>query len=71
MTLTGANGGFTLPTLLDPTLIKTGTATRNPIRSVARVVQGTQNVLNLVTVNGVTTYWVAEGSALTDGTPAF
>jgi HK97 family phage major capsid protein len=71
MTLTGANGGFTLPTLLDPTLIKTGTATRNPIRSVARVVQGTQNVLNLVTVNGVATYWVAEGSAFTDGTPAF
>lgn len=71
MTLTGANGGYTLPTLLDPTLIKTGTATRNPIRSVARVVQGTQNVLNLVTVNGVTTYWVAEGTALTDGTPAF
>ena len=62
MSLTGANGGYTLPTLLDPTLIKTGTATRNPIRSVARVVQGTQNVLNLVTVNGVTTYWVAEGT---------
>lgn len=71
MSLTGANGGYTLPTLLDPTLIKTGTASRNPIRSVARVVQGTQNVLNLVTANGVTTYWVAEGSAFTDGTPAF
>jgi HK97 family phage major capsid protein len=71
MTLTVANGGFTLPTLLDPTLIKTGTATRNPIRSVARVVQGTQNVLNLVTVSGVTTYFVAEGSAFTDGTPSF
>jgi HK97 family phage major capsid protein len=34
-------------------------------------VQGTQNVLNLVTVSGVTTYFVAEGSAFTDGTPAF
>jgi HK97 family phage major capsid protein len=71
MSLTGANGGYSLPTLLDPTLIKTGTATRNPIRQVARVVQGTQNVWNGVSVNGVATYWVAEGSAFTDGTPTF
>ena len=71
MSLSGANGGYSLPTLLDPTLIKTGTATRNPIRSVARVVQGTQNVWNGVSVGGVATYWVAEGTALTDGTPTF
>jgi len=71
MSLTGNAGGYSLPTLLDPTLIKTGTATRNPIRSVARVVQGTQNVWNGVSVGGVTTYWVAENTALTDGTPTF
>lgn len=71
MSLSGSAGGYSLPTLLDPTLIKTGTATRNPIRSVARVVQGTQNVWNGVSVSGVSTYWVAEGTALTDGTPAF
>ena len=71
MSLTGANGGYSLPTLLDPTLIKTGTATRNPIRQVARIVQGTQNVWNGVSVGGVATYWVAEGTALTDGTPTF
>ena len=71
MSLTGNAGGYSLPTLLDPTLIKTGTATRNPIRQVARVVQGTQNVWNGVSVGGVSTYWVAEGTALTDGTPTF
>ena len=71
MSLSGSAGGYSLPTLLDPTLIKTGTATRNPIRSVARVVQGTQNVWNGVSVSGVSTYWVAEGTALTDGTPTF
>ena len=71
MSLTGANGGYSLPTLLDPTLIKTGTATKNPIRRVARVVQGTQNKWNGVSVAGVNTYWVAENTALTDGTPTF
>lgn len=71
MSLTGANGGYSLPTLLDPTLIKTGTATKNPIRRVARVVQGTQNKWNGVSVAGVATYWVAENTALTDGTPTF
>jgi HK97 family phage major capsid protein len=71
MTLTGANGGYMLPTLLDPTLIHTGTATKNPIRRLARVVEGTQNVWHGVSVGGVTTYWKSEGSAFTDGTPTF
>ncbi len=69
LSLTGANGGYTLPTLIDPTLIHTGTAVRNPIRDIARVVEGTQNVWNGVSVGNVTTYWVAENTALTDGTP--
>ena len=69
LSLTGANGGYTLPTLLDPTLIHTGTAVRNPIRDIARVVEGTQNVWHGVSVGNVATYWVAENSALTDGTP--
>lgn len=71
MSLTGSAGGYSLPTLLDPTLIKTGTATKNPVRRVARVEQGTQNKWNGVSVAGVNTYWVAENTALTDGTPAF
>lgn len=69
MSLTSANGGYALPTLLDPTLIHTGTATKNPIRRIARVEQGTQDKWNGVSVSGVTTYWKAEGSAFTDGSP--
>lgn len=69
LALSGANGGYMLPTLLDPTLIHTGAATKNPIRRVARVVEGTQNVWHGVSVGGVTTYWKGEGSAFTDGTP--
>lgn len=71
LSLTSANGGATLPFLLDPTLIHTGTATKNPIRRIARVETGTQNVWHGVSVGNVTTYWVAENTALTDGSPTF
>lgn len=71
LSLTAGNGGYTLPFLLDPTLIHTGTATKNPIRRIARVVQGTQNVWHGVSVGNVTTYWVAENTAMTDGSPTF
>jgi len=71
MSLTGANGGYSLPTLLDPTLIKTGTAVKNPIRNIARVVTGDQKVWNGVSVGNVTTAWKSEGSAFTEGSPTF
>lgn len=69
LSLTSANGGYTLPFLLDPTLIATGSIGRNPIRSISRVETGTQNVWHGVTASNVTTYWVAENTALTDGSP--
>ena len=69
MSLTSGTGGYALPTLLDPTLIKTGAVSKNPIRRIARVVSGTQDKWNGVTVGNVTTYWKAEGSAFTDGSP--
>lgn len=71
LSLTAGNGGYTLPTLLDPTLIHTGTATKNPIRRIARVVQGTQDKWNGATVGNVTTYWKGESSAFTEGSPTF
>jgi HK97 family phage major capsid protein len=69
LSLTSANGGYTLPFNLDPTLIYTGTASKNPIRRLARVEQGTSDKWNGVTASAVTTYWKAEGSAFTDGSP--
>lgn len=71
LSLSGANGGYTLPTLLDPTLIKTGAASKNPVRQIATVVQGIQNVWHGVTVGNVTSYWTAEATAMTDGNPTF
>ena len=69
LSLTSANGGYALPTLLDPTLIYTGAATNNPLRRISRVEQGTQDKWNGVTVGAVTTAWKGEGSAFTDGSP--
>lgn len=70
LSLGTGTGGYALPTLLDPTLIYTGAATKNPLRRISTVKQGTQDKWNGVTVGGVTTAWKSEGSAFTDGTPA-
>lgn len=69
MSLTSGTGGYALPTLLDPTLIHTGTQTKNPIRRISRVVSGTQDKWHGVTVGNVTTYWKPEGAAFTEGSP--
>jgi len=69
LSLTSANGGYSLPFNLDPTLIYTGAASKNPIRRISRVEQGTSDKWNGVTASAVTTYWKAEGSAFTDGSP--
>lgn len=69
LSTSGSAGGYALPTLLDPTLIHTGTATKNPFRAISRVETGTQNVWHGVSIGNVTTAWKSEGSAFTDGSP--
>lgn len=71
MALGSTTGGAVLPTLLDPTLIRTGTAAKDPLRSVARVISGTQNVWHGASVGNVTANWTAEAAALSDGSPTF
>ena len=71
LALGGSTGGFTLPTLLDPTLIHTGTASRANLRGISRVVSGTQNVWHGVSVSNVSVYWTAEAAAMTEGSPTF
>ena len=71
LSLTGADGGYTLPTLLDPTLIHTGAISKDPLRSISRVVAGTQNVWHGVSAGNVTTYWVGEATTATEGSPTF
>lgn len=71
LALGGSTGGFVLPTLLDPTLIHTGTAVKDNLRTISRVIEGTQNVWHGVSVGNVTTAWTAEAAALSDGSPTF
>lgn len=73
VTLTDANGGYVVPTVIDPTIIVTGTHNgmlgANPIRSRANVRQITGDNLTVVKSSGVTVEWVAEGQESSDNAP--
>jgi len=70
--LTDASGGYAVPTVLDPTLIITGThdgMTGNPVRQLATVRQITGDNLNVVSSAGVTASWTTEATEATDDAP--
>lgn len=70
--LTDSLGGFAVPTVLDPTLILTGThdgLVPNPMRQLANVRQIVGDNLNLVSTAGVSASWAAEGAEATDASP--
>ena len=69
LSLTLANGGYLLPFVLDPTVVLTNTGSANPWRRISNVKQTTSNTWNGVTSAGVNAAWLAEGTAVTDGTP--
>jgi HK97 family phage major capsid protein len=66
---TAGNGGYTVPFLLDPTVILTNDGATNPIRGLATVVSGTSDDWNGVTSAGVTAEWLGEGSEAADASP--
>jgi HK97 family phage major capsid protein len=66
----GAVGAFALPLQLDPTILYTNAGVASPHRNLARHELGTSNTWNGVTSAGATANWVAEGTAVTDTTPA-
>ncbi len=70
--LTDASGGYAVPTVLDPTIILTGThngLTPNTVRQLANVVQITGDNYNVVQSAGVTASYVAEATEATDNAP--
>lgn len=70
--LTDAAGGYAVSTVLDPTIILTGThngLTANPVRQLANVVQITGDNYNVVQSAGVTASYVAEATEATDNAP--
>lgn len=69
---TSANGGYLVPTHLDPTIILTNDGSGNEMRSLARVVTLTSgNVWNGVTSAGVTASYDGELVEVSDDSPTF
>lgn len=66
---TDANGGYTVPFLLDPSVILTNNGIVGSIRSLSRVVTGVSDYWNGVTSAGVTAEWLTEGSQAADASP--
>ena len=66
------NGGFLVPTHLDPSVILTNDGTSNAIRAMARVVTLTMgNTWNGVSSAGVTASWDGELVEVSDDSPTF
>lgn len=69
---TNTQGGFLVPTHLDPTLILTNAGTSNAIRAISRVVTLTVgDTWNGVTTAGSTFSWDAELAEVSDDSPSF
>jgi HK97 family phage major capsid protein len=69
---TAANGGYLVPTHLDPTVILTNTGTSNVIRMLSRVVtQVVGKTWNGVTSAGVSASFDAELAEVSDDSPTF
>jgi HK97 family phage major capsid protein len=69
---TNTQGGYLVPTHLDPTLILTNSGSSNVIRSMARVVTlvGGANIWHGVSTAGSTFSWDAELAEVSDDTPS-
>jgi HK97 family phage major capsid protein len=69
---TSANGGYLLPTHLDPTIILTNAGSGNELRTIARVVTLTEGkVWHGVTSAGVTASYDPELAEVSDDSPTF
>jgi HK97 family phage major capsid protein len=69
MSLTVGNGGYLVPTTLDPSIILTNAGSANPYRRVCTVKTTTTNFWSGVTSAGVNAEWIAENTEAADGSP--
>lgn len=72
MSLTGASGGFAIPTTLDPTFIITGAGSKNPFRDPAlgvNIVTTVTDQYDGVTAGQVTASWDGEAAEVSDDAP--
>lgn len=66
---TGPTGGFAVPLQLDPSLMLTSDGTISKVRQLARVERGIAKEFDLVSSQGVTVEWAAEGQEASDNSP--
>jgi HK97 family phage major capsid protein len=66
---TSANGGYSNPWLLDPTIILTNDGSANPFRAISRIETGTTDKWNGITSAGVTAEWLSEAGVAADASP--
>lgn len=66
---TDANGGYSNPWFVDPTIILTNDGIAGPIRSISNVKTISTELWNGITSSGVTAEWLGEGSEAADKTP--
>jgi len=69
MSLTTTSGGFAVPFVLDPSVIRTSSGAINPYRSIANVVSISVDEWRGVSSTGITATFQAEASAVTDASP--
>lgn len=66
---TAGNGGYTIPFLLDPTVILTNDGIAGSIRSISRVETGTSEKWNGIASAGITAEWLAEATEAAEAGP--
>ena len=72
MSLTDANGGYLVPTTLEPGLAAlTNVSSTNPFRRICRVETTATDTKDYTVSPGVTAEWLSENTEAADGSPAF
>jgi HK97 family phage major capsid protein len=66
---TDGNGGYTIPFLLDPSVILTNDGIAGSIRSISRVETGTSDAWNGIASAGVTAEWLGEATEAAEAGP--
>jgi HK97 family phage major capsid protein len=69
LSTTGANGGYAIPFLLDPTVILSNSGAANPFRQISRIETGVSNKWNGISSAGVSAEWKSENSTAADASP--
>lgn len=69
MSLTDSEGGFGIPSAVDPSILISGTGAVSSIRSLARVVTAVSDTWRGVSSAGATANFVAEGAEASDNSP--